>query len=150
MLTNISQEEFLKIDPLFRVIEHDHPRRFGVLRLPGCSYPLTLCWQGDLIEPAILNDPRSSAIWIGVDQRVVALSQRGNTLLSLGLHTPLLQLKAFDVCVIVLCETEVLAVNRTFSLRSFSDLKDIASDVSVKGEELIITFVDGSTERMSF
>lgn len=149
MFAKISEYEFNKRDPIFRIIVHDHSRSFGSLHLPNASHDLTLCWRSDLIEPVIESDPLSSTIWIGVDQRIACVSPQGNILFSLGLITPILQIKHFDECIIALCQTEAIAVNHDYALRKIYDLREISDSVEIKDGELVITFINGEKEAFS-
>jgi hypothetical protein len=149
MFTKISKDEFNKSDPIFRIIIQDYPRSFGSLHLPNASHDLTLCWRSDLIDPVIESDPLSSAIWIGVDERIACVSPQGSILFSLGLFTPLLNIKLFDECIIALCQTEAIAINRDYSLRSIYDFREIGDSVEIKDGKLIVTFIDGKKEAFS-
>ena len=149
MLTKISKDEFNKGDPIFRIIIHDYSWSFGSLHLPNASHDLTLGWRSDSIDPVIESDPLSSTIWIGVDQRVACVSPQGTILFSLGLFTPLLNIKLFDECIIALCETEAIAINRDYSIRRICDLREIGASVDIEDGKLIVTFIDGEKEAFS-
>ena len=146
MLTELSKEDFNKFDPIFRVIEQESAQRFAKLLLPNWSHPLVLCWYSASIEPVIVRDPVNSAMWVGVDQQVVCMSAEGRILCSIGLFTPLLQIKLFSAYTIVVCETELIGINRNFSLRFFTGYTEILDDVDVKDGKVEVTFIDGSTQ----
>lgn len=143
MLTQISEAEFSAVDPIFRVIVHDHPRKFGSLRLPDASHALTLCWRSELVDPIVVSDPSSSAVWIGVDQRLACVSPMGNTLFSIGVSSSVLQIRRFEKYIVALCEAQILALNRDYTLRKLCDLRDLPDQVDVDGDELVVTFTDG-------
>jgi hypothetical protein len=149
MFAKISEYEFNKSDPMFRIIIHDYAWSFGSLHLPNASHDLTLCWRSDMIDPVIVSDPVSSTIWIGVDQRVVCVSLQGNVLFSLGLSTFFFDIKLFDEFIMVQCETELIAVNRDCSIRKIYDLREISADVYIKAGQLVVTFIDGQKESFS-
>jgi hypothetical protein len=148
MFATISEIEFLSADPIFRVIVHDYPRKFGALRLPDISHVLTLSWRSDLIEPIIEID--SSLVWIGVDQRIVCVSPLGNILFSMGLDSFILQIKHFQVCTVALCETHLIAINHdSYTLRRICHLRDIPVSVEIKDNELLVKYISGEQELFS-
>jgi hypothetical protein len=149
MFAKISESDFNKIDPMFRIIIHDYSRSFGSLHLPNASHDLTLCWRSDMIDPVIVSDPVSSTLWIGVDQRVICVSLQGNVLFSLGLSTFFFDIKLFDEFIMVQCETELIAVNRDYSIRKIYDLREISAEVYIKDNQLVVTFIDGEKEVFS-
>jgi hypothetical protein len=149
MFTKISENEFNSSDPLFRLIVHDHPRAFGSLRLPRVAYALTLCWRSDQVDPVIRPNPFSAAIWVGVDQHIACVSPQGNVLLSLGLGTPLLQIKHFRACTIALCEAQAVVFNKDYSLRGVEDLRTIPETVDLEDGKMIFTLIDGSKEAVA-
>jgi hypothetical protein len=146
MLKQISESAFKNGDPLYRVVVHDHPRKFAVLQLPDASHALTLCWRSDLVDPVLVSDPSSLEVWIGVDQRLVCVSMRGNTLFSVSLSSPLLDVTIFKACIVALCEIQILVVNRDYTLRAIFDLKEIAEAVDVKDDKVIVTLIDGEKQ----
>lgn len=146
MLKEISETEFNNGEPLFRIIVHDYPRKFATLQLSGASYALTLCWRSDLIDPVLVSDPFSSEVWIGVDQRLVCVSKQGNILFSLGLSSPLLQIKICKAYIVALCEVQVIIISRDHSLRIICDLREIAEAIETKDNKVIVTLIDGEKE----
>lgn len=146
VLTHITEHDFNQSDPISRVVVHDHPRRYASLLLSGSSHALFLSWRSDLLDPIVVSDPYSSAVWIGVDQRFACVSAQSNTLLSVGLGSPLLQIKCFESCVVALCEIEVLVINRDYSVLTICDLREIAEDVDLKEGKLIVTSLNGEKE----
>jgi hypothetical protein len=146
MFTKISEDEFNKSNPIFRIIVHDYPRSFGSLRLPNASHELKLSWRSELIKPVIEPDSLSSTIWIAVDQRLAGISPQGNILFSLGLNTPILQIGFCDNCLIALCETEALAINHDYSLRRIYDFREIALSFDIKEGEFVVRFIDNEKE----
>lgn len=148
MFTEISESQFYTGDPIFRIIVNDYPKKFGSLQLSNAAHALTLCWRGELVAPVISCDPFSSVVWIGVDQRVTCVAPEGNTLFSVGLSTPLLQIKHFAECTVVLCETLALAINRDYTLRRIYDLRELPDTVDIKNSTFTVSFIDGMIEEL--
>jgi hypothetical protein len=146
MLTPISEDEYNSGDPIFRVIVHDHPRKFGSFRCKSASHPLTLCWRSDLVQPLIVPDPQGEVVWIAIDQRVVCLAPQGNVLFSMGLSSPILQLLLFPSCAVGLCETQAFAINSDHSIRRIVDLREIPEMADLRDGKLVVTFSGGETE----
>lgn len=149
MFNKISEQQFNSSDPIFRVIIHDYPRKFGSLQLPNASHALTMCWRSDLIDPVIVHDPLSSSVWIGVDQRIACVALTGSILLSMSLNNSLLEIRHFENCTVALCETQALVFNHDYSLRKTCDLKNIAVSADIKDDKLIVTLLDGEIEEYS-
>jgi len=148
MLREISHAEYERSDPILRLVVHDHPRRFGSIRLQLASAPHVLCWRSDLIDPVIRPHPAVPAIWIGVDQRIACVSHEGTTLFSIGLNTSILDILFTENCVLGLCETEVLLVNPDYSIRQISGLREIPESATVEADKLVIRFLDGKSEEI--
>lgn len=110
---------------------------------------MTLCWCSDGFQPLIVPDPLSSTVWIGVDERIVCLSCEGSTRFSIGLSSQIVRILLFERCVVVLCETQALAINPDFSLRRIAPLREIPDNADMKGDTLIVTFIDGESETIS-
>ena len=146
MLSTISELEFLSEDPVFRVIEHEHPRRFGSLRLPDASHALTLSWSSNLIEPII--EVNSSEVWIGVDLRIVCLSPQGSVLFSIALSSYLLQIERFQACTVALCESDLIAINNDYSLRQMCYLRDVPNWVGMKNDKFVVEYITGEREAL--
>lgn len=148
MLTLIAQEEYNKTDPIFRVIVDDNPRKFGRVILPNASSTVVLCWQSDLVQPLILANPHASAIWIGIDRRIVCLSSEGSVLFSIGLSSNILQILFFQEFITALTEAEAIAINQDFSIRRIVGLRELPETAYLDGDRLVVTFIDG--ERGAF
>jgi hypothetical protein len=149
ILTDISEEEFDRSDPIFRVIAHDpaYKLRFASLKLPAASQALTMSWHSPTIEPVIEVNPSTSAIWVGVDLRVVCLSPVGNVLFSMGVSTYLLNIIHFPTCTVVLCQTELIAVNHDYTLwKTAFGMREIADSVEMKNNQFIVTYIDGEQD----
>jgi hypothetical protein len=150
ILTDISKEEFDRSDPIFRVIVHDPVAtwRFASLKLPAASQALTMSWYSSTIEPVIEINPSTSAIWVGVDLRVVCLSPVGSVLFSMGLSTYLLNIIHFPTCIAILCELEIIAVDHNYSLWARYGLRDIldAGSVEMKDNKFSIRYINGEQD----
>jgi hypothetical protein len=101
------------------------------------------------VAPTVGFDSRSTATWVGVDQRVACVAPRGNILLSLALRTPLLQIEHLADYTVVLCETEALVFNDDYSLRRICDLPEIADVVTASPGQLRIKLIDGEEKLFS-
>jgi hypothetical protein len=146
MVDQITEIDYYSVDPIFRVIVHGDPRKFGTVLLPGQSRRVVLCWRSDLVQPMTVFDPQTSTVWIGVDQRVVAIGAEGNVVFSIGLNSNFVQVLPLRQCAVVLCETQAVAVNSDYSLRRILDLPDIPDAARSQDNKLAVTFVDGRTE----
>lgn len=144
LITNISSKEFDEWQvPSMKVIVHEHPRRFASVRLAEAPYDAAVCWQSDIVEPVIIRLP--GRLWVGVDQRVVCLSDTGLILFSVALHTRLLDLQVHAPFLVVLCESEVMTVNDDFSIRAFHSLADVPAGIAIVDSKLVVTLDDGTT-----
>ncbi len=150
MYSKISEQQYYGIDPIFRVIVHDHPRVFGTLLPPSASHALTMCWRSDLIEPVIVPNSVTSSIWIGVDQRFASVALTGNTLLSMVLNSSLLDIIHFEKLSVVLCETQALIFNHSYTLRKTCNFKDIAVSFDCMEDHMIVKLLDGESEMCYF
>jgi hypothetical protein len=146
MFTKISEDEFNKSNPIFRIIVHNYPRSFGSLHLPNASHDLVLSWGSHLIDPVIEFDPLSSTTWIAVDQRLACVSSQGGNLFSLGLNTPILQIGFCKNCIIALCETEALAINRDYSIRRIYNFREIVLSFDIEEGGFVVTYIDHEKE----
>jgi hypothetical protein len=149
MFTEISEREYERMDPSNRIIVHDHPRKFGSLSLPGVDQVLTLCWRSNLLEPTISINPFSGAVWVGIDQRIICLAPQGNALFSIGLISSFLNIKHFEECTIISCETQAMVVNRDYSLRRICDLREIPEEINFGNGKMVVTFMDAGKEEYS-
>ncbi|MEQ1506852.1 MAG: hypothetical protein ABMB14_31785 [Myxococcota bacterium] len=108
---------------------------------------MVLSWRSDLIEPVVVEDG-AGGLWVGVDQRVVALAADG-VRFSAGLSSPLLDIKRFPAFVVILCDADLLMVNEDYSVRRIETLADVPSSVELVGDRLSVTFLDGSVTGVS-
>jgi hypothetical protein len=143
MFTEISERQFDESDPIFRVIVHDYPWKFGSLQLPKASHALTLCWRSELVDPVISSNPFSLGVWIGIDQRIACVTPEGNTLFSMGLRASLLQIKHFAECTIVVSEDQALAIDHAYTLRRIYDLIEIPDTFDIQDGQFTVIFIDG-------
>lgn len=148
LITNISSEEFDQWQvPSMKVIVHQHPRRFASVRLADAPCDAALSWQSDLVEPVVIRS--RERLWVGVDQRVVCLSDSGLILFSVALHTRLLELQIHTPFLVVLCESEVMTINDDFSIRAIHPLVDIPAGVAIVDGKLVVTLDDGTIETLA-
>ncbi|MDR0966936.1 MAG: hypothetical protein LBM75_10660 [Myxococcales bacterium] len=142
----ITNEEFENYQPALKVISHECARKFASLRISQ-KIKIALSWRSDLVVPVILEDSFSN-VWVGVDQRVASISRQGIILFSMGLGSALLDIKQLSKIIVVLCETELFTINQDFSIRRLHYLRDLPDSIASKGDDLIVTFIDASDERI--
>jgi hypothetical protein len=143
-LKEVSENEFESIDCVRRVIYHDNSRRFAFIEIDNNHGKYGLSWCGDLIEPVIIDEPKSSLIWIGVDQQLVAISRlRGNVILSLQLTSNLVDILNGNSITAVLTESELFIFNFDGSLHQIKTLPEIGSGLSVADDTLFVDLIDG-------
>ena len=143
MLQSISQSEFNQIEGARRIIVHDFPHQFAVLNLGEVGH-YGLSWSSSsVIQPVTALSKDQQILWIGVDQRLAAISlPDGHLSLTLSLHTSLLQILPLDDCTVVLTELDVFLFNNNCSIRGIEGLPEIAADISVNGSDLVIRLID--------
>jgi hypothetical protein len=140
----ISEKEFESIDCVRRVIYHDNSRRFAFIEIDNNYGKYGLSWCSDLIEPVIIDEPKNSLIWIGIDQQLVAISRlRGNVILSLQLTSNLIDILNSDSITAVLTESELFIFNFDGSLHQIKALPEIGSGLSVVDDTLFVDLIDG-------
>lgn len=149
MITSITEAEFTSIDPVNRVIVHDHARKFARLRPPHATCPLGMSWRSDLIEPTLAEDQKSSVLWVGVDQRLVCVALDGGVRFSVALASPLLQIRIFPEFTVALCETGFLVVNQDASIRRMEELSDVLDSVDVQDGKVVVSLLDGGSRSYS-
>lgn len=144
-IINVSQANFEEINPAQQIFVDSHARRYAVIELQPFGL-FGLSWHSDLIEPIIKTSESNQLTWIGVDQRIVALRHdRGTVHLALPLTYSLLEILVSESATIAVTELEVLAFNCDASLRFTKGLPDIATKVSLFGNELLVSCLDGTT-----
>lgn len=143
VLEYISEEEFNKHNPIFRVIEHPGARKYALVEPPGISQPFVLSWFSELIEPVIVANTFSGATWLGVDQRVCCISSQGSIVASLGLPSVLLHIKCFEFYTVVLCDIIALVFNQNYSLQGSYNLPELPFDAEINQDKLIVTCENG-------
>jgi hypothetical protein len=143
LLTELTSEDFAATAPICRVIVHEHARRFAKVHLPRSTADLALSWASDLMWPDVSYDALSRTTWIGIDQRVVCLSEDGSILLSIAVDGNYIRTQHFPEAFACICDTSVLLFNRTFSLRSTTTVTDVPESVELVGMDLLVTSVDG-------
>ena len=144
-LIDISVEQFEHWPPALKVISHEHARRFAFLALANCAQGVALSWRSESVDPVVLSGGQSE-VWLGVDQRVVCVTDQGMTLFSLGLGSSLLDIARFDDSTAVMCDGEVVVVNADYSIQRIHGLADIPKAVCFRNGKFVITFIDDSEE----
>jgi len=150
MLRPITEDEFTAGDPSWRVVEDEQARRFAALVLPDASHPLLLGWRSDGIEPRLVEDPLTGDTWIGVDEHLACVSRAGAVRFAMGLAGPVLEIQVSHSWIVVLCEIQVVGVNRDYSVRTIRDLPDVAESVRVDDGTLVVALMDGDEQTFPF
>lgn len=145
----ISQADFNDVDPVRKLIVHDHARRFAFMDLDQPLGTFALSWRSDTIEPVI--EQSGFALWVGVDQHIAAIDlKNGHVALSLPLNSNLLQVRTIEGgLVAALTETEVILFNSNFSIRLMNGLPDLPNLISVERQLVTIQLVDGTTMKLN-
>lgn len=147
-MRELSQHDYEAADPAFRLIVHEHPRKYASLSVPKSSHFFVLCWRSHTIDPIIVGD--DSNVWVGVDQRVVCLGAEGNILFSVALNTNVVDIVLFSSITVVLCETEAIVINANYSLSKVIGLREVPDKVAMpRRDTLTVTFIGGETETFS-
>jgi hypothetical protein len=145
-IVEISEKEFEDIDCAKQIISHDNPRKFALVEIDKSHGKYGLSWRSDLIKPVIRDAPASLAIWIGVDQRLVAVSKsEGNVIVALSLDSNLVDIISNNLTTAVLTETELFLFNSDGSARLVKALPEIGSGISVTDNIFYIEMIDGET-----
>jgi hypothetical protein len=141
----ITESEFNHIEPTRQIIVHDNPQKFAIIDLGKPLGIYGINWRSDLIEPIIQLSSEQDTLWIGVDQKIVAINlNKGYICLSLSLITPLYQILIKNELTAILAEQEVLLVSANESLKCFEFLPDLASEISLLGDDFLIKMFDDS------
>ncbi len=146
-INTISETQFAASDQAHHLFSHDDARRFAALELPDTGCRATLSWRSDLIEPSIFVDEVEAMVWVGVDERVAAVTYDGQVRLSLPLDSPLLTMLQYTGGVIVVCELAALVMN--LDNTRMIDFPEIPEECEVLGNRLIVHFIDGTTHEFS-
>lgn len=146
----ITELEFRAADPFYRVLAHEHSRRFASVSLAGDGgREVAISWQSDMIQPLIRRSQDGTALWIAVDQGVVELQcPNGGIAFALRLPSNVLDLQLYNDLTIVVCETHLILVNQDASIRSLHGLPEIPDSVQRIGEQLHVSYLDGETEQI--
>jgi hypothetical protein len=143
----ISMAEFYSWQPTLKLIVHDHARRFAAVELSDSRQAFAISWRSDTIEP-VLETGSEGETWLGVDQRAACVSSDGRIVASLGLASPLLDIKCFAKCAAVLCENEAVVFNRDYSIRGIFGFREFPQSLLEKSGGLFVVFEDGHEERI--
>ncbi len=144
-LKSVESSEFYQLEPVRQVITHEGMRRFAIATLKDFGN-YGLGWPSDLVEPSLIFDADTSMLWLGVDERVVALNvQTGRVEVSLKLDSVLFDILWVDGAIAIVCELEVLAFNASGSLRFVQPLPDVVSGAIAKEKQLILETLESQT-----
>ena len=139
------------IDCARQIIYHDDPRKFALIEIDKSHGKYGLSWRSDLVQPVIENIPASSAVWIGVDQQLVAISKsEGNVIVALQLDSSLVDIISSDSITAVLTEAELFIFNSDGSIQLIKALPEIGLEISVADDVFCIEMIDGETLSVDF
>jgi hypothetical protein len=143
-LIDIDRATFEQLDPTRRIIDAPHSHRFAIVELAKLGR-YGLGWNSTLIEPSIAT-VADSMLWIGVDEKIVALElDQGTILVALPLHYPLFEILEVGSAIVIITELEILVFNQNGSLRFTRGLPDIAAKWSFQDDQMSIELLDQST-----
>ena len=148
--TLINKAEFGLIDGARRIVNSHVDNRFCSINFGsiGSIGSFGLSWKSDLIEPTILF--LSNQIWIGIDQRLVCLSQEtGCIVVSLVLMSNFSFFLSSKSIFIAICESDILMFNESLSLMEIINTPHIISNACVEKEMLIVNTLEGQTLSIS-
>lgn len=144
LFTNISERAFKESQQSQRLFAHDNSRRFARLDMPETSQSVFFSWRSDTIEPVVLSDSASERIWVGVDNRLAAMSHTGKRVCSLTLDSPLLALEIRGEKAVAVCELQLIVINADGSMDAVTDFPDVVEDFQVAESSVIAAFMDGT------
>jgi hypothetical protein len=147
----IPEAEFQLVDIHRRIIVDDLANHFGLFRFSSANLEFAIAWRSSDVAPVLQINLDRNEIWIGIDQRIVCVKSCHPLIaLALGLPGSFIEFKLFPDCTLVVSDTQILAINRDFSVRSLTILSDVPDRVDRDCESLSITFLDGSVTSVSF
>jgi hypothetical protein len=142
----VSEKEFKDTDCARQIISHKNPRKFALLQIDENHGEYGLSWCGDLIDPITFVNEITSTVWIGVDQRLVAISKlKGNIVVSLTLDSNLIDIVSSEPTIAALSETELFLFNSNGSIQLMKALPEIGSELSVTDDGFCVNMIDGGT-----
>lgn len=142
----IDQEQFNKIDVSRQIIVHEYPSQFACIDLGEKIGKYGINWNSELIESFCKISPDYKTIWLGVEQKLVAICcSRGNILLALPLTSYLIQLLPLETMTIVLTEQEIMILNCRGSIRYSKALPDVAVGMSCQDNHILIELSYGES-----
>ena len=141
----IPEAEFAASEPVRRLITHEHARCFAYLKLADCVTPFAVSWRSDLIDPTIVVDECGSIVWVGVDDRVAAVTKDGQIQFSMSLTSTLLTILEFSRGVVAVCELAAVPIGHDFAVGSIVEFREIPESYETRGNQLAVSFMDGST-----
>ncbi len=148
--TNISEREFNEYDQGRRLFAHDNARRYACLELPGSKQSVAFSWRSDIVEPSVVIDEISGTTWVGIDDRLAAVTKDGRIIISLALTSQLLTVELRGGKAVVVCELQAIVVNSDGSIHETFDFPDAVDDFSIAARTLSASFMDGNTSEFRF
>jgi len=148
--TNISEREFNEYDHSRRLFSHDNARRYACFELPSSKHTVAFNWRSDIIEPSVVVDEHSGTTWVGVDDRLAAVSKDGRIVVSLELIGQLLTIELVGEKAVVVCVLQALVMNGDGSIDATFDFPDAVDDFSINQHILSASFMDGTASEFNF
>jgi hypothetical protein len=140
----IDRIKFNQIDVSRQIITHQNPHKFALLDLGKKLGQYGINWNSEWIEPFSKLSLDNQIIWLGVEQKLVAICYHtGHILLALPLTAYLIQLLPLEKVTAALTEQEVYLFNPRGSIRYNKALPDLAIGMSSEGDNLVIQLSEG-------
>jgi hypothetical protein len=146
----ITEQEFHTYGRSRRLFEHDSPRRYARIDIPGTDERIAISWRSDGVEPWVVIAPSSGAIFVGVDERLAVVGTNGEVLLSMLLESSLLTIERVDMHVIAVCELQAIVLDRLGRVESVIEFPDVIEQFSLSGSTLEASFMNGSSRKIGF
>lgn len=145
LLTKITDREFQEFESSRQLEFHDYPREFARLELGKDLGEYGLGWGSEMIEPAIQITDDDRYLWLGIDFKLVAFDRSDASLiLSMPLHTPVLEILSVQDTIAVLTELEVILFQKNGLMKCFLGLPDLAETLEFASPNFIVKLFDGT------
>jgi len=133
----INEQQFGEYEGCRQIISHAHSRKFAEIDIGSKAGLYALAWPSDLVEPVILVE--NDVCYVGVDQRVAAVNmQTGQMLFSFALPTSLLEIIDSTSAIAIVCQSDVIVLNRDYSIRCLHTVGEIIESIQIRGDKLEI------------
>ncbi len=131
----IGEGAFKHYEGCRQIFYHENARAFAEVNIGQSAGQFALAWRSNLVTPVIIAD--KGLIWIGVDQKVVAIEEHtGRICFAMTLLTNLVDIIAGDDVIVLACDSHIIALNSDSSIRSIHDASDGIEDAKLNGTSL--------------